>query len=721
MTRAWLVVLVVVSVGAAQAAPKTESEKARAKAEKKLESFTKEYDPSKKLARKGAELDKDIADLDKELDALTALDAAAGAELKGKRDAAVEAAKRAVGGAAASKASEDFEKKLAKAQKDFDPEKKNLLAVEPRVIEKAKKELDDLIAALDPSERPAAQTKRDELFSSLEKGQGDAKSTQLRKGLTAPAPVAPIAGVEAIAPMKPTWCDGVLESYGKRLDSMRPPVPTVFQGRRVEGVLFSCLDPDFDARQQLVAAYRQSMSNLLNLTAAQNEKVMQLSARVLVADNEKKDLDKQVCDAVKPVEGDAAQRGNRSLERQALSCGNERSEGNLMRLIDIDTPTGLTSQLAMAGLINRVLPSEPPQSDELRLFYASDIAVLNTLPLDPAAFERQLAPLSLNVVGELRARLAYFGARAQVMAYVAAFKGLSGKVPGLTKAVFDAPAAAVKKQPDAKVLDLVLSMEAQPGPIKGCATKLWPFFVAELKPQANAKLEEVRVSGLLAWALAECAARDPDAPAMAPVFNAFAERTTAVRGPLTAAYLAYVEAYNDAAPAGASGGFDESRKGGRPASGPLALGKPRSNPIGEVPLSPSVFGQANTMNPSQQSGGGVVKTVENKGSSVRLTFKTETFKVPDYSCVETNRIDRINPDGTIVYRQSCTKVGEHEETSTIEPVEVPAFAAAGVAVGSFVVPYGMASNSQAQGRAFIIEAYDSKARGKRTSLLGVAP
>lgn len=62
-------------------APQTQS--VQLKAQKKLDAFNKEYDPSKRLAHKGPELEKDIAELDKELDALAALDAAGAAELKG--------------------------------------------------------------------------------------------------------------------------------------------------------------------------------------------------------------------------------------------------------------------------------------------------------------------------------------------------------------------------------------------------------------------------------------------------------------------------------------------------------------------------------------------------------------------------------------------------------------------------------------------------------------
>jgi hypothetical protein len=291
--------------------------------------------------------------------------------------------------------------------------------------------------------------------------------------------------------------------------------------------------------------------------------------------------------------------------------------------------------------------------------------------------------------------------------------------------VFDAPSAAARdyvgKQAaaDKPLLDLVLAMEAQQGALNGCAQKLWPFLKSEVKPQSKSAVRDLNLSGLLAWALTECARRDEEVPAMEAVFSYWAERTTAVRGPMTAAYLAYVNAYNDAVAGQGKQTFDaDKRQAPRPSGG---VPTPRANPVGEAALSESRFGHLNAWNPDQPSGGGVVKAVERKGANAKVSFRTEKFTVPDYSCVETNKIDHIAQDGTLVYRRNCTKIGEHEETSTLEPVEFPAWAVEGVAPGSYLTPLWASSNGGAAGHAWILEAFDSKARGKRTSVLGVAP
>lgn len=729
--RTSLVLLILSWAVGAAAAPKSEAEKARAKAEKKLESFTKEYDPSKNLARKGAELDKDVAELDKELETLTGLDPAAGAELKSKREAAVAAARDAVGGAVAGKAAEDVQKKFDRVSKDYDPDKKNLTNVDAKSLERSKKELDELIGKLSGDEKAKWSAKRDELFTTIEKAKGAQAEAKLREFIKPFEPMAAAPGIEAITPVTPSWCEGVLESLGKSLQSQRPGLPERFQGRLEESILYSCMDPEFEVRKANVASYRQAMSNALGLTAAQNLQLMMLGRSLFLMDDAKlKATGKQLCDEqLAPLpDAPAAERGNRSLARIAMGCGNRLSDENAMRRIDVDTPGGLTSQLAIVGLMGLVLPTETAEKDQLKLQQASNIAVLSTVPLELAAFETELSVLKLNVVGEARARLAFFQARARFAQYTNAYKALAPKLPGLTKLVFEAPAAAAKayvaKQAalDKPLLDTVLSLEAQQGPVKGCAAKLWPFFEGELKPQLKSSLEAVRLSGLLAWAMAECASRDPSAPAMEPVFTYFAERSTPVRGPLTAAYLGYVEAYNAAAGNEAAGESDRSGRGrgGPPLGGGAGLPPPDRNPIGEAALTPSLFGHANSLNPDSPRGGAVIKTIEKKGDSVRLTFRTEKYLVPDLSCVETGKIDRINLDGTISYRKLCKKVGEHEETATTEPVELPAFAAAGIAPGNLVELYWMSVNSGAPGRAFIIEAFDSKARGKRVSFFGVA-
>jgi hypothetical protein len=361
------------------------------------------------------------------------------------------------------------------------------------------------------------------------------------------------------------------------------------------------------------------------------------------------------------------------------------------------------------------------------------VAVLSQLALDAKAFESQLGGYTLNEFGQAAAIIAFYGQKARLEYTAQAVRDAAKKFPALTKMTFDASTAAAKDYvgrraaQDKPILDLVLAMEATPGATDGCAKKLWPFLVDELKPQSKAQLNELNISGLLAWALTECARRDAEVPMMEAVFSNWAERSTAVRGPLTAAYLAYVDAYNEAsagqmpAPSSGGSGFAKERSRERGAAAmPTGLPAPRRNPMGEAELTASRFGHENSLNLEQSRGGGVVKGVEKKGDVATISFRTEKYMVPDLECVETNRIDRINPDGTIVYRRNCKKVGEHEEQSTLEPVKLPAWAVGGVSAGNYVELLWGSINGGANGRAWVLQSFDSKARGKRTSLLGIA-
>lgn len=709
------------------AGAKSEAEKARDKAEKKLAAFVKEYDPAHRLANKSAELEKDVAALDKELEALAAVDAAAGAELKAKRDQAVAAAQQAVGSAASDKATGDLDKKLEKLAKDFDGDKKNLANVDAKAVERARKELDALIDKLEGDTKKQYEAKRDELFGKLESGVADAKVKILRNGTEAAPVVAAAPGIEPIAPMKPTWCEGVVESVGKKIDSLRLTPPRDWDGAPARTILFSCLDADWDVRQQVMAQYRQAMSNALGLTAATNERLMKLAGKQFLNDDPNPHVSLCSKELVPLKEGTALELAGSRLERAALGCSNKGGEGG-PRLIDVDTAAGPPTQLARAGLVRVVLGAGEggPPSDAQTLASASDVAVLSTVAFDDAAFEKELEGMKLSPFGQAQALVGYYGGRRRLADAQRVLREKAKKLPGLSKLVFDAPSAAAKayvaeRAPkDKPLLDLVLAMEAQPGNLKGCGKKVAPFITAELARQGKAKLEEVEFSGLLAWAAAECGRRDPDAPVMEAVFTYYAERSTAVRGPLTAAYLAYVDAYNDVAAGVQQQGFDEGRrtKGG---GGDSAYPQPRRNPIGEAQLSDSIFGHMNSLNPTGPLGSAVVKAVEKKGDFAQITFKTEKFMVPDLSCVETNKIDRIASDGTILYRSLCKKVGEHEESSTPDPVKVPAWAAVGAAPGHALVLYWSPVNSEAAGSGWILEAFDSKARKSRVGLLGLAP
>lgn len=702
----------------------TEAEKAKKAAEKKLDAFEKAY--GKDLSRKQPErLEKDVEGVDEALAALKAVDPAAAEALQGRRDSLVEAARAGVASAQGEKAEEKLEKKFAKLTADFDPEKKKLINVDKSAIERARRELDALIAPLEGDAKKTWEGKRDALFAKLDTDRGDAALADLRRTIGEPPPAGPVA------PMPPTWCDGVLASRPKlfanfRVGGLQPSNTLTLEGLDA-AVAFSCVDPDFDRRQQWVAAWRSALAVKPGFPAAVSQRLLELGGKLFVA-NARAAAEKDLCVAVAPLErGTAEDRATRALVRIGLMCGNRLSDGNGYAMSDLDLPGGIRSQLARAQLVLATLNLDPADgNDSYQLTQASTVGTLRAAaPLDAAAFEKELEGMALSPLGQVRALTTFYSALGRMDAWVAALTKLEAKVPGLKKLAFDAPAAGVvafdKDLPKTKpLIDLIVAMEAQRTGLGGCAQKLWAHLPPELKGKkepVNALAFDGPTGSLLVYALTLCGRADPEAPVMETIFRAWADRSDAVRGPLGAAYQAYVAAYNDTVggkPKG--GGFDPDKRGGPAVQ--LGLPAPGKPLVTQPGFGGSVHGEANPLNRSLALSGGVVKAVEAKGATVKISFRTETFKVPDYSCVETNKIDRITPEGTIVYRSSCTKIGEHEATSTLEPIEVPAWAAGGVKAGSYLTATQL-GNGQAKGRGWILEAWDSKAQTKRTSLFGV--
>lgn len=721
MRTSWWLVLAVVLGASVAVGAKSEAEKAKQKAEKKLDAFEKTYDPTKDLSRKNPEkLQKDIAELDDALTELKGLDAAAAGELTARRDGLVQKANEGVSGAVAGKNDELFQKNLAKLEKDFDPEKKRLADLDASTIKRARDELDRTIAKFEPAARKPYEDKRDAFFEKLKKDIDAAKVTKTRDEIVKEVPdLKPAPGVEAIAAGAPTWCDGtekafepLYANYHVRALSMNSDTP----GARLlaQAVVFSCRDPGHDARQKWVAWFRQNLSNTFGLTAADNERLMKLGAKVAVSD----DLDKQQKDTCAQFEslkeGPAEQRFSRALLRVGLMCpGRLVDQADGVPLNAIDVPDGVGSQVAGAVLAN-TLTTQGFSSEDGRL---TGFAVANaTITFDPAKFEKELAEWKLNDVGTINAVETFYGSAAKMKALEVLARKRSAAV------LLDAPKKGVKAFLEAlpknkPLIDTALALEDQKrsGGLKGCGAKLYPEVAAVVKGE-KATYDEVRLDGLLAYKLTLCALNDPDAPGMQRVFGYYAERSTAVRGPFTAAYLALLDAHNANSGAPKAEFDPRAKRGAGPSdgSGPFAPGR--------SPVDAPELDLGNTLNP-MTTPTGIVKSVEAQGALTKIVFRTEHYMVPVLDCVETGRIDRILPDGTILYRKSCKVTGQQEVTATNEPITVPSYAANGVSPGSFLVYESAAVNDDVKGqphRGWVIEAYESKAKKKRTSLFGVA-
>jgi hypothetical protein len=81
---------------------------------------------------------------------------------------------------------------------------------------------------------------------------------------------------------------------------------------------------------------------------------------------------------------------------------------------------------------------------------------------------------------------------------------------------------------------------------------------------------------------------------------------------------------------------------------------------------------------------GVIASVAKTAKGMKLTFVHERAQIDDWKCVEGTKIDRIDSEGKVTYRQVCHAIGKIWIDNAPEPTTVPTRWAAGLAKGRFV-------------------------------------
>ncbi|MEO1332718.1 MAG: hypothetical protein AAFV32_04295 [Myxococcota bacterium] len=580
-----------------------------------------------------------------------------------------------------------------------------------------------------------------ERFETLSKQIGEAisgaKVVDQRRNIKDDVPqVAAADGVAPINPVKPSWCEGVIEAKGERFwASYRPRGLKLFNtfsfDALADTVVFSCPDQDYPLRQQWVAAWRQHLSNYFGFDREQNVMLMRLGAKVVVDPKSAKAAGPALCSAFPALEsGTIEVQTSRLLERVVLGCERRVFERDRWGW-NVDVKNGFASELARASFIVQMLPSLATVNDPLAIAFAftTPFAMVDVLKLDASSFESELSSKKLPELESGLARLAYYRARQVRREYRTRLKqGLSAAAHRI---IFEAPkkAAAEWSSVHAKnraLVDMVLAVEDQldgsPGGMRGCGKQLYEEFAPYLKKymagNKKASLSEILFtdySGFqLAYGLTACGRNDPDVPVLDYVFGRFFYRATPRRGPLTAAYIGMLEAYNAAQKQETTQGFS-GRRGMVKAERGIPM--PKASPVQPPELGNSVHGFTG-MFTADYNAQGVVKNVKKNGSTVTVSFVTKRFMVPIRKCVETNRIARITSDGSVIYKQQCTKVGEKPAQFTAEPVTMPAWVANEIKPGRVLV-YAKYPNDVKPEAAWPLEVYDGAKMNKRLALLGV--
>ncbi len=747
-----------VLMAAADAKAQKKIDKAQKALDKKFDQLRKKFEkrPEKK---KPKDIEKAQQDLDKAIDKLEQAGADAGAvdAAKKKRDAFIQEVTAKVNSARGAAHEAEVEKLFAKLDKEY---AKGLDRVSEDDLKKAEKKFNQAVARLHDKDGASDEAvakwnqRRDTYFAALREKVGKAQVGSLRDKISDPPAVPAAYPAEAVPAQAPTWCDGVETPSNFQPSTLKlaSDVNGLMRPDAMKNLVwFSCVDVEHDKRQKWVQAVRQSISNEYALTNADNEKVMKFAARLVVEDQGKKKqrggargADRAVCQKWAPLSsGTLEKRLTRALERIAIGCGNALSKENResvpRRFADkgfpywvVDIDGGFGSELAKSTFVADVLTDlsaygEQGQAD-LRNY--TNWVLASAVSLDDKVFRQELAGMGLGEEGEVDAILWFSRARGRYLRQ-GKFVEAAAKKNKQVKAMFiEGPKAArglwKKDAAQAKKLfSTVLALEDKlrdtPGGMSGCAKTLYPdlqkWVAAKHKKNKDVALGEIRfddyVGYQLAYGLTVCGYNDPEAPVMDQVFGYYLDQASPQRGPVTASYAGMLEGYNDARADNKAGGFDGSRGGGSAG----ALPQPAAVPVQPPDIGQSMHGITTMFDPRYVPSA-VVKAVKKKGDVVEVSFVTTSWQEPVLACTETNKISKIRADGTIQYRMKCKKTGTRTVKNTPQPITVPAWTATGIKAGALLV-YTVYPNQMAVGRGWPLEVYASKARKKRTALLGV--
>lgn len=124
--------------------------------------------------------------------------------------------------------------------------------------------------------------------------------------------------------------------------------------------------------------------------------------------------------------------------------------------------------------------------------------------------------------------------------------------------------------------------------------------------------------------------------------------------------------------------------------------------------------------------GGTIEKIEPSGNRVTVSFKRTSWWETTHDCKDTNRVGRVNHDGTIYWQQDCKPVGKEKVTHKERAVTMPAAYAASLKPGQFVLllrkwnQYESYQDDEPLWGALPVFVYTDENQKKLVSVLGVA-
>ena len=505
----------------------------------------------------------------------------------------------------------------------------------------------------------------------------------------------PPSGVETVKPAPPTWCAGHKPRPWLPGNVAYDEIKRGYSEDQLSQIaMLACDRPDDVGRQAWIAFYRQGWLNIVGTTDAEDREAM--AARLDLKQQEAK-LDA----ACKPLRGrrdddrSPADRVFDSLRYAALGCRG--------------VPTAIMSQLDNDSLATASYwldqAAEPP--DELvRLAFvlrcfntgASSVdpkSAIRTLgnhafcghdarKLDRKTFDQAVARYQLPPLGRARAREMFAYTQKLLASYRAAYASLVAKDKDYATLIVDEPERGFAewsklRAANQAALDGALAMEdkfrdGDKRAAAGCRTVLRKQLADHVKSR-DPKTKDDVIDGVnddvgqpVLRALVACDAlegRFGIVDSELKLLRQGRER----RGPRTAAFWHTLDVVAPIAKDNPK--FVQASQFGAPL--------PSDNNLGSWMHKAHESTLNNTRFDRDQKG--QIASMVASGDGFTIAFKHSSYQAPTWSCQDTNRIDRITPDGRVEYRQSCVQTGTHTVNDTAQSAWIRKDVAEGLKVG----------------------------------------
>jgi hypothetical protein len=536
----------------------------------------------------------------------------------------------------------------------------------------------------------------------------DDQERELDRSLKHPAPG---AGLDHARVAPPRWCgrvsnpdEGWAATIVNQLGDYR--ASHVSLSSLIEAARTVCNAPNRPAAQRAAAEIEQYWINATGLTDA--DAVASLAAR-FDGDAFEADRDK-LCQALGDpsdggddddsddalVESHHHHHGTRGAAKLAaarqtlLGCGGDamwmmpgKDMSDLAGYIDRGPLDG--DPLARAAWIfDRTVkaldPSERPERvligyaiDQFTLHSVTRDQLLHLLVTPPYSSSRYARTVLTETSGALQLAAARYEAAVAAKTSDPAWRELLITAPQRGAAAWQ---AAAMKHKDA----LAHSDAFAAGNDAGCEAQLRPDLIAIAKPMPHATIEALRdaisddpLAGLLLHRLVHCLVVAGNV-GQAQTLERLGESVRVMAGPQMAAYYATVDAVNNLG--------DKTRV---KASDLLYPAEPVEDHGAHI----DDFGVQ-----------GVIASVSKHGDKVHVTFVQTRVQYMSQKCVETNKVDRIEANGKLIYRQACHDTGLVWGDTTERPLDVRASTAGGLAAGRFAKFNDQMSNDVVPGGVF---------------------